>query len=168
MPLNINLFPSHKLNYNDHSIKTFAQHYNQTEATNQTNSTSVQAENSQTLAAEDMQAVRGRVIKIGLGAAVMAFIKWIANTAVSKAKGIAAKDGVTRVTIRAARRRAIGWARRHLIHLGAAGLGALEGLTTYLWNTHPRRWCGWRAAGSMIKSAAFAVGFVMLGARAVR
>ncbi|MEN4019839.1 MAG: hypothetical protein PQ971_06980, partial [Methanobacterium sp.] len=27
MPLNINLFPSHKLNYNDHSIKTFAQHY---------------------------------------------------------------------------------------------------------------------------------------------
>ncbi|MEN4019833.1 MAG: hypothetical protein PQ971_01225, partial [Methanobacterium sp.] len=28
MPLNINLFPSHKLNYNDHSIKTFAQHYN--------------------------------------------------------------------------------------------------------------------------------------------
>ncbi|MEN4019783.1 MAG: hypothetical protein PQ967_03810, partial [Methanobacterium sp.] len=31
MPLNINLFPSHKLKYNDHSIKTFAQHYNYNE-----------------------------------------------------------------------------------------------------------------------------------------
>ncbi|MEN4019264.1 MAG: hypothetical protein PQ967_01095, partial [Methanobacterium sp.] len=31
MPLNINLFPSHKLNYNDHSIKTFAQHYKDNE-----------------------------------------------------------------------------------------------------------------------------------------